>query len=109
MAFDFDHYPPSPTLTNPDMILPALYAASPTRSPTRYSDSKSLAVSDLTHFHSAPVSPVPTSPSILVRPSSPLPAIEEVDTTPRRPLYNSAPTLASSPTLRTLGEPVGWP
>jgi hypothetical protein len=109
MAFDFDHYPPSPTLTNPDMILPALYSTSPSRSPERYSDAKSLAVSDYTHYSSGPVSPVPTSPSILVRASSPLSAIEEVDTTPRRPLYHTEATFASSPTLRTLGEPVGWP
>lgn len=115
MAYDFDHYPPSPTLTNPDMILPDGFGGFDSSSPTRniskrLSAATNLAISELAKFHqSVPVSPAQTSPSIHVRSSSPLEVIEESDTTPRRPLYHKDNTLASSPTLRTLGKPVEWP
>jgi hypothetical protein len=59
--------------------------------------------------YGAPISPAKTSPSILVRPSSPLESIEESDTTPTRRVHGAS-ALASSPTLRMLGEHgPNWP
>ncbi|KAF2668099.1 hypothetical protein BT63DRAFT_309434 [Microthyrium microscopicum] len=120
MAIDvYDELPPSPTLTNPDMILPSrtrdsILFMSPAAivanaqqqhyysTQTLHQPSQSvLTLTDQAKYHGAPVSPAPTSPSILVRPSSPV-ALDESDTTPTRKLYATG-ALSSSPTLRMLG------
>jgi hypothetical protein len=100
MAYDFDHYPPSPTLTNPDMILPD--ASSPTRL-NRLSATTSLIIADLAQYKAIPISPPPIS----VRTSSPLSAIDEAEVTPTRTQKDPDNALASSPTL--LRHPEEWP
>jgi hypothetical protein len=145
MAIDvYDDLPPSPTLTNPDMILPSrpgdsiLTMSAPSAAARAASSSQQYhnhhhqpqrrvqhpgilqrfqdpndprhAFADFSSY-GAPISPAKTSPSILVRPSSPLESIEESDTTPTRRVYGGASNaLASSPTLRMLGDHgPNWP
>jgi hypothetical protein len=125
MALDFErpfaYQPPSPTLTNPDMILPDHLPSSPQRmNPTAHLveswreskptyETTARVIENFAKTHGAFVASGPLSPSILVRPSSPLAAIQEVDTTPRKPYSNA--TLASSPTYNhgaSLGDPADW-
>jgi hypothetical protein len=107
MAYDFDHYPPSPTLTNPDLILPdflVLPQTSPTRSNAkRLSTATNLAIAHLANLNG------PFSPEIQVRPSSPLSAIDESDTTPKRSRSVQDAPLASSPTINPTRDAPEWP
>jgi len=109
MAYDFDYYPPSPTLTNPDWILPdvlPLPPNSPTRSnlnAKRLSTATNLAIAHLTNLSA------PLSPEINVRPSSPLSAIDESDATPKKSRSVQDLTLASSPTLHLSRDVPEWP
>src|ERR1700744_5759490 len=99
MAYNiYNDLPPSPTLTNPDMILPKRGSMSPQRP---------LSVA-YPQYHALTLPPAPPSPSIMLHPSSPLSAIEEGETTPpRAPPKPSA--LASSPTLRATADLPEWP
>jgi hypothetical protein len=125
MALDFErpfaYQPPSPTLTNPDMILPDHLPLLPQRmNPTAHLveswreakptyETTARAIENFAKTHGAFVASGPLSPSIMVRPSSPLAAIQEVDTTPRKPFNNA--TLASSPTYQhgaSLADPADW-
>jgi hypothetical protein len=114
MARDFDPYsfaaqpPPSPTLTNPDMILPfSNFSASPPRKeqpPLLLADVRDL---DLTSYgfsttkrtrHLSAKTPPPSNH----RQSSALSDILEIDTTPTK-LSRVVDTVASSPTIRDEG------
>ena len=125
MALEFErqfaYQPPSPTLTNPDMILPDAYPLpaqqnNPTsrlveswRETKPTYENTARAVENFAKSHGGFVATGHISPSIHVRPSSPLSAIQEVETTPRRPYLNGA--YASSPTYpqdALLRNPSDW-
>jgi hypothetical protein len=108
MAYDFDHYPPSPTLTNPDLILPDFFGI-PQTSPTRGSNAKRLSTAtNLAIAHLANLNG-PFSPETQARPSSPLSAIDESDTTPKRSRSVQDAPLASSPTINPTRDAPEWP
>lgn len=114
--FDFSMpQPPSPTLSNPDLILPfdignRAYTPSPTRgnqTPSPAATPPGLA-RPISYGNSMPNSYVNfsrTSPQAHHRISTALSDIEEVDTTPKGSRYPELTpvTLASSPTLRING------
>jgi hypothetical protein len=106
MAY-YNDLPPSPTLTNPDMILPKRGSMSPQRAPLSV-ETRSARSAHYPQYHALPLPPAPPSPSIMLHPSSPLSAIEEGETTPRR-AHPGPSALASSPTLRATGDLPEWP
>jgi hypothetical protein len=108
MAYNiYNDLPPSPTLTNPDMILPKRGSMSPHRAPLSV-ETRSARPTTYQQYHALTLPPAPPSPSIMLHPSSPLSAIEEGETTPRRARPGPS-ALASSPTLRATSDPAEWP
>jgi hypothetical protein len=103
----YNDLPPSPTLTNPDMILPKRGSMSPQRAPLSV-ETRSARPANYPQYHALTLPPAPPSPSIMLHPSSPLSAIEEGETTPRR-MHPGRSALASSPTVRATGDPAEWP
>jgi hypothetical protein len=123
MATEFDYFPPSPTLTNPDMILPSGAANStPTRPARGFSPAQVSSISNITaalHAEPAPVMGMVAQLSArkppmgqYLRPTSPADpdTMDELDLTPKKPqsvqslkeaFNNGRNALASSPTINT--------